>query len=71
MGSGISKHSITYPVSLTLGVSYGFGFLAGFFLGLQIFSGLLLACFFVPEIDLAFDSLLLVEVDIVGGWLVR
>jgi len=59
----------TTPINLTY--AWNFGSLAVLCLGLQIVTGVFLACHYSPEVSLAFDSVEHVMRDVNGGWLVR
>jgi ubiquinol-cytochrome c reductase cytochrome b subunit len=49
-------HLLTYPAPSNLHYAYGFGFLSGVCLGIQIISGLFLSMYYTPNIEYAFDS---------------
>lgn len=59
----------TTPINLTY--AWNFGSLALICLGLQIVTGVFLACHYSPEVGLAFDSVEHIMRDVRGGWLVR
>jgi quinol-cytochrome oxidoreductase complex cytochrome b subunit len=50
---------------------YNFGSLLGFFLIIQIVSGILLAFYYIPNIDLAFDSIEHIMREVPYGYLIR
>ena len=52
----LKNHLITYPTPSNLNYAYGFGFISGLCLSIQIASGLFLAMYYTPHIDYAFDS---------------
>ncbi|MDX1252381.1 MAG: cytochrome b N-terminal domain-containing protein [Gammaproteobacteria bacterium] len=60
-----------YPTPRNLSYWWGFGFLAGFMLVLQIVSGLFLAMHYKPDAALAFDSVQHIMRDVNYGWLLR
>jgi quinol-cytochrome oxidoreductase complex cytochrome b subunit len=67
----IIKDAFTYPVPYTLNSYWCFGFLAGFFLIIQIISGLLLSFYYIPDANLAFDSVRTIMREVSNGWLLR
>ena len=50
---------------------WNYGFLSGIFLVTQIISGIFLTFFFIPHVDLAYESVQLIMRDISYGWGVR
>jgi len=60
-----------YPCPKNLNYWWNFGSLAGFFLGVQILTGIVLAMHYVPQQDLAFDSVEHIMRDVNYGWLLR
>jgi quinol-cytochrome oxidoreductase complex cytochrome b subunit len=67
----IRSHILFYPTPVSLNYFWGFGSLAGFFLVVQIFSGLFLAMHYCADTSLAFDSVQHIMRNVKGGWLVR
>ena len=56
---------------INLNYSFGFGFLLGLCLIVQIFSGLFLAVHYSSDIELAFSSIQYIVRDVAYGWLIR
>jgi len=50
------SHLKNYPTSLILNYNWSFGSLTGFFLVLQLITGVFLSFFYVAETGLAFES---------------
>ena len=67
----ISNHVIYYGTPLNLTYSWSFGSLAGICLVVQILSGLFLAMFYTPHVDLAFASIEFIMRDVNNGWFMR
>ena len=67
----LNNHLVDYPTPITLTYTWGFGSLAGIFLGLQIITGLLLAMHYAPNVAIAFDILEHIMRDVNNGWLWR
>jgi quinol-cytochrome oxidoreductase complex cytochrome b subunit len=66
------KHELTeYPTPRNLSYWWNFGFLAGFVLVLQIATGIFLAMYYKPDVNLAFDSVQHIMRDVNYGWLLR
>jgi quinol-cytochrome oxidoreductase complex cytochrome b subunit len=66
------KHELTeYPTPRNLSYWWNFGFLAGFVLVLQIATGVFLAMFYKPDVNMAFDSVQHIMRDVNYGWLLR
>ena len=67
-----AHHSaVTYPCPVTLTYWWNFGSLAFVCLLLQIITGIFLAMHYVPNADLAFNSVEHIMRDINNGWLIR
>ena len=62
---------ITYPTPRNLNIWYAFGAILTFMLTIQIVTGIVLAMHYVPNANLAFDSVEGIMRDINYGWLVR
>ena len=67
----LNSHIVKYPTPISLTYSWSFGSLAGVSLVIQIVSGLCLAMFYAPHMDLAFASIEYIMRDIPNGWLIR
>ncbi len=68
----IVKHELTdYPTPRNLSYWWNFGFLAGFVLVLQIATGIFLAMYYKPDVNMAFDSVQHIMRDVNYGWLLR
>jgi quinol-cytochrome oxidoreductase complex cytochrome b subunit len=65
------NHLINYPTPLNLNYAWGFGSLAGFYLVIQLVTGLILACHYTPHEALAFNSVEHIMRNVNGGWLFR
>jgi ubiquinol-cytochrome c reductase cytochrome b subunit len=62
---------ITYRVPSNLSYLWNFGFLAIFCYCVQVFTGIFLAMHYVPNADLAFNSVEHIMRDVQYGWLIR
>jgi ubiquinol-cytochrome c reductase cytochrome b subunit len=60
-----------YKVPLNLTYAWNYGSIAGLFLGIQLISGIFLSMFYIPHIELAFNSIHTIMTNIPGGWLLR
>ena len=60
-----------FPTPRNLNVWYSFGGILTFFLAVQIVTGIVLAMHYVPNSDLAFDSVEDIMRDVNYGWLLR
>jgi quinol-cytochrome oxidoreductase complex cytochrome b subunit len=67
----IEQELTEYPTPRTLNYWWGFGFLAGFLLVLQIVSGVFLAMHYKADASLAFDSVQYIMREVNYGWLIR
>lgn len=67
----VSNHIIYYGTPANLTYAWSFGSLAGVCLVIQIISGLFLAMFYTPHVDLAFASIEFIMRDVNNGWLIR
>ena len=66
------KHTLVdYPTPKNLNYWWNFGSLAGFFLVLQIITGIVLAMHYNPSVDGAFSSIEHIMRDVNYGWLIR
>lgn len=69
--SVVNDHLIAYPTPSNLNYFWGFGFLAGMCLIIQIATGVFLAMHYTPEVNLAFSSVQHIMRDVSGGFLLR
>jgi ubiquinol-cytochrome c reductase cytochrome b subunit len=67
----INDHLIDYPTPSNLNYFWSFGSLAGLTLMIQIMTGVFLACFYTPDIHLAFKSVEHIMTDVPNGFLLR
>ena len=66
------RHSlIEYRTPRNLNAFWNFGSLAGFFLVVQIITGVVLAMHYTPHVDHAFESVQHIMRDVNYGWLIR
>ena len=66
------RHTLVdYPTPNNLNYWWNFGSLAGFFLVLQIVTGIVLAMHYNPSVDGAFNSIEHIMRDVNYGWLIR
>ena len=66
------RHTLVdYPTPKNLNYWWNFGSLAGFFLVLQIVTGIVLAMHYNPSVDGAFSSIEHIMRDVNYGWLIR
>jgi len=61
----------TFPTPRNLNIWYTFGGILTFCLGVQIVTGIVLAMHYVPNADLAFNSVENIMRDVNYGWLIR
>jgi len=69
--SVFNNHLIDYPTPINISYWWGFGFLSGIFLGVQLVTGIFLAMHYAPNINLAFLSVEHIMRDVNYGWLIR
>lgn len=69
--SVVNQHLIAYPTPSNLNYFWGFGFLAGICLIIQIATGVFLAMHYTPEVNLAFSSVEHIMRDVEGGFVLR
>ena len=69
--SSIRHSLIDYPTPRNLNYWWNFGSLAGFFLVLQIITGVVLAMHYNPSVEGAFASIEHIMRDVNYGWLIR
>ncbi|MBI3677293.1 MAG: cytochrome b N-terminal domain-containing protein [Proteobacteria bacterium] len=62
---------LTFPTPRNLNFWYAFGAILTVFLGIQIVTGIVLAMHYVPNENLAFDSVESIMRDVNYGWLLR
>jgi ubiquinol-cytochrome c reductase cytochrome b subunit len=67
----VNDHLISYPTPVNISYLWGFGALAGIFLGIQMLTGILLAMHYTPHVDMAFISCEHIARDVNYGWLLR
>ncbi len=67
----IYKLSISYSVPSNINIFWNFGVLAFFFLISQIITGIFLAMHYVPNLNMAFNSVEHIMRDVNYGWLIR
>ncbi len=66
------KHSaVDYPTPRNLNYWWNFGSLAGFFLLVQIITGVILSMHYTAHVDYAFDSIEHIMRNVNHGWLIR
>ena len=65
------NHLINYPTPLNINYAWGFGSLAGFYLVIQIVTGLVLSCHYTADASLAFISTEHIMRNVNYGWLFR
>ena len=66
------KHSaVDYPTPKNLNYWWNFGSLAGFFLLVQIITGIILSMHYTAHVDHAFDSIEHIMRNVNHGWLIR
>lgn len=62
---------IDYPTPKNLNYWWTFGGILSMCLGIQIITGIILAMHYVPNVNLAFDSLERIRRDVNGGWMIQ
>jgi len=67
----VANHLIYYPTPISLTYTWSFGFLAGMCLLTQMISGIFLAMYYAPHVDLAFSSVEYIMCDVPNGWFLR
>ena len=67
----ISDHIVYYPTPINFNYLNSFGSIAGICLVIQILSGVFLAMNYIPNVELAFNSVEHIMRDINYGWLLR
>lgn len=65
------KHVTGYPTPKNLSYFWNFGSVAGFFLVVQIITGIWLSMYYKPDTGLAFGSIEHIMRDVNYGWLIR
>lgn len=65
------NHLINYPTPININYAWGFGSLAGFYLVIQIITGIVLACHYTAHDTLAFFSVEHIMRNVNYGWLFR
>lgn len=69
--SVIKNHLVYYPTPNNLFYVWGLGSLLGIMLLIQVITGVLLAMHYVPNIDLAFESVERIMREVPSGWFLR
>lgn len=69
--AGLINHGIMYPTPLNLNYFWSFGSAAGILLVFQILTGIFLSMHYVPDINLAFNSVEHIMRDVNNGWFLR
>ncbi|MEM6934548.1 MAG: cytochrome b N-terminal domain-containing protein [Pseudomonadota bacterium] len=69
--AGIMYDTLMIPTPKNLNWMWIWGIVLTFCLALQILTGIVLAMHYVPDVDRAFDSVLHIDRDVQGGWLLR
>jgi len=64
----LDKHILYYPSPKYLNYNWGFGSLLGLIVGLQVATGLLLACYYRPSESTAFGDIIFIINDVNGGY---
>jgi len=67
----LSSHIVDYPTPVNISYLWGFGSTVGIFLSIQLITGIALAMYYVPHIDMAFLSVEHIMRDVNNGWLLR
>jgi quinol-cytochrome oxidoreductase complex cytochrome b subunit len=67
----LNKTALLYPVPSNLNYFWNFGSLAGLILVMQILTGVCLAFWYIPSINLAFDSVEFIMREVHWGWFFR
>lgn len=67
----LNMHLIDYPTPININYLWGFGFLGGMCLSIQIISGILLSMHYSTHILLAFSSIEHIMRDVNNGWFLR
>lgn len=65
------EKAFLYPVPLNLNYLWNFGSLAFLALMIQIITGILLACWYLPDINFAFESVEFIMREVSYGWFLR
>ena len=68
---GFYKHLISYTTPVNINYQWSFGALAGLIFALQLFSGILLVMFYIPDMGVAFYSVENIMRNINNGQLLR
>ena len=62
---------VTFPTPKNLNYWYTFGGILALMLGIQIVTGIVLAMHYIPNADMAFDSVQRIKRDVNFGWLIQ
>jgi ubiquinol-cytochrome c reductase cytochrome b/c1 subunit len=69
--ASVEHHFLDYPTPVNLSYWWNFGSLAGIALVIMIVTGVMLAMYYTPNADYAFDSVQRIMRDVNYGWLIR
>lgn len=69
--SSINKFLIKLPLPINISYWWNFGSLLGFFILIQIISGILLSIHYCPNIELAFSRIIHIIQNVNQGWLIH
>nr|AQZ24963.1 cytochrome b [Ardeacarus ardeae] len=67
----LEKSILSLPTPFSISFMWNMGFLLGMTLMLQIISGLILSMNFIPEVNMAFKSVIHIMRDLESGWVTR
>lgn len=67
----VKKRLLDIPSPINLSIWWNFGSILGLCLGLQLVTGILLACHYTCRVDSAFDRVIHIVRDVQYGWLIR
>ncbi|MEE8545424.1 MAG: cytochrome b, partial [Alphaproteobacteria bacterium] len=67
----LNREIVDYPTPRNLSYWWNFGSIAGVVLVIQIVVGIVLAMYYTPHADMAFDSVERIMRDVNYGWLLR
>ena len=70
-GAVFYEHLVYYPTPAHIHYWWGFGSLAGIFLGVQLITGILLVMFYKASVFMAFERIVHLTYDVPYGWLLR
>jgi ubiquinol-cytochrome c reductase cytochrome b subunit len=67
MVSILNDHLVDYPTPINISYMWGFGFIAGMCLLIQLITGITLAMHYTPHVDLEFTSVEHIMRDVNNG----